>query len=163
LGIARTGDAGETRAPDTGFNYWQGASLSQWTDAAIEVFVDRAAMALPGWSMGIGHYMHGQICRVDDRDTPLIRRQGSTSYFFNIGWTTESQSAAAMAFVDESLSAMRPFSEAASYVNYLSSGDEKAVATAYGENYRRLHALKRQFDPDNAFHFNRNIRPAPRL
>jgi FAD/FMN-containing dehydrogenase len=46
------------------------------------------------------------------------------------------------------------------YVNYLDhdeSGDP--VAAAYGSNYRRLQALKAQYDPSNFFHMNQNIRP----
>ena len=154
-GVAHEGEDGGHR----GFNYWRGASLSTWTDSAIDAFVTCAATAPPGWSMGVGHYMHGAVCRVGDRDTPLLRRVGHSSYHFNVSWGATKRSAGAMAWVDRSLARMAPFSDAPTYVNYLSSDTAQAVAAAYGEGYGRLVALKRQFDPDNVFHRNRNIRP----
>jgi FAD/FMN-containing dehydrogenase len=33
------------------------------------------------------------------------------------------------------------------------------VASAYGSNYDRLKKLKKQYDPENIFHFNQNIKP----
>ena len=65
-----------------------------------------------------------------------------------------------MRWVDESLEAMSPFADAGTYVNYLSDGTESAVAAAYGESWPKLRELKRRWDPDNVFRFNRNIPPA---
>ncbi len=160
LGTGPSNGSTETPVPTTGFNYWQGGSISNWTDAAIDALIECAGTAPPGWSTGLGHYMHGELCRVSDHDTPLIRREGSASYFFNMSWRDADRSADAMAWVDRSLATMRPFSDAATYINYLSSESEPAVATAYGNNYPRLQALKRKYDPDNVFRLNRNIRPA---
>jgi hypothetical protein len=48
-------------------------------------------------------------------------------------------------------------------VNYLDHDDVgDAAAAAYGSNYPRLQAIKAQYDPDNFFSQNLNIRPAQR-
>jgi hypothetical protein len=102
--------------------------------------------------------MHGQICRVPNGATPLTRTSGQFTYFLDATWRNPAQAEAAMAWVDESWSAIQLFSST-SYVNYLSSNSEDSVQAAYRGSYQRLVALKRKYDPTNVFHLNRNVRP----
>lgn len=39
-------------------------------------------------------------------------------------------------------------------------GDNRILAT-YGDNYERLQEIKAEYDPENVFHVNQNIEPAP--
>lgn len=48
------------------------------------------------------------------------------------------------------------------YVNVLSEQSEEGMRRAYGEaKLARLAVLKRRYDPENVFHLNQNIEPAP--
>jgi FAD/FMN-containing dehydrogenase len=62
--------------------------------------------------------------------------------------------AANRAFAD----AMRPYGTGGAYLNFTPEADR--VRDAYGDDkYRRLAALKDDYDPDNLFHLNQNIAP----
>jgi hypothetical protein len=45
------------------------------------------------------------------------------------------------------------------YVNVLMDEGKDRIAANYRDNFPRLTALKRQWDPSNLFHMNQNIRP----
>ena len=142
--------------------YWKGGCVAELSDDALDTLLDQMRVAPPGWSVGLGHYMHGAVCRVSAGETPLIRRAGSCSYFINQGWTDPgaADARARMSWVDSAWRVKQRFSGGAAYVNYLSDDREAAVRSAYGANYPRLAALKNRYDPDNIFRLNRNIRPS---
>ena len=55
---------------------------------------------------------------------------------------------------------MRPHLEESVYVNNLGDEGPGRVHAAYGENYSRLAAVKKAYDPDNLFRANQNIDPS---
>ena len=57
--------------------------------------------------------------------------------------------------------AVAPFASGV-YVNVLGETGEDGMRRAYGDaKLARLAAVKRRYDPDNVFHLNQNIAPAP--
>ena len=56
--------------------------------------------------------------------------------------------------------AVHPFNLGGAYPNFMmdDEGDARLKAT-YGENYARLAAVKKKFDPFNLFRVNLNIKP----
>jgi len=45
-------------------------------------------------------------------------------------------------------------------VNMMMEEGEDRVRATYGSNYERLARVKAEYDPDNLFHVNQNIRPS---
>ena len=57
--------------------------------------------------------------------------------------------------------ALEPHSESGGYVNFMADDDQGRVEDNYKGNYDRLTGIKKRYDPDNLFHLNQNIQPAP--
>lgn len=63
------------------------------------------------------------------------------------------------AWVRSAWEALRPFSTGGNYVNFQTDDEaDDRTKASYRSNYERLRAVKRQYDPDNVFRVNRNIR-----
>ena len=150
-------DQGSPKESDGHYNHWRGDTIPEWTDSAINTFVTCIEKAPAGWSMGVGHYMHGTPCAVNQA-TPILRDEHSSSHFFNMSWGHSSHSGDAMAWVDRSIKDMQQYNRAGAYINYFSFNTPEAVVDAYDSNYPRLRKLKSQYDAENSFHLNRNIR-----
>ena len=55
---------------------------------------------------------------------------------------------------------LEPFTQG-HYVNIMTSdATESRAHSAYGDNFPRLAAIKKRYDPNNLFHLNANIKPA---
>jgi len=55
---------------------------------------------------------------------------------------------------------LHPHSAGGAYVNMMMEEGDDRVRASYGENYDRLAAIKRAYDPANLFRVNQNIAPA---
>jgi FAD/FMN-containing dehydrogenase len=139
--------------------FWRGGSINNFGDKAIDELAGIAQSAPQGGRIGLGHYMHGQICNGKSNTTAFVRRPGQFNYFISAQWNDTHESDLRMHWVIGSAAKLHPLSSGGTYVNYLSDDSQGAVADAYGENYPRLRSLKRLYDPTNIFHLNRNIRP----
>jgi FAD/FMN-containing dehydrogenase len=56
--------------------------------------------------------------------------------------------------------ATHPHSAGGAYVNFMMEEGQERVRATYRDNYDRLARVKAQYDPDNVFRVNQNIRPA---
>ena len=56
--------------------------------------------------------------------------------------------------------ALHPYSAGGAYINFMMEADGDRVKAAFRENYDRLAAIKKKYDPSNFFQVNQNIRPA---
>jgi FAD/FMN-containing dehydrogenase len=61
----------------------------------------------------------------------------------------------------ETAAAIEPWSVSGGYINYMQADEPiERVRAAFGDqDFERLQALKRRYDPDNVLHRNQNIPP----
>jgi FAD/FMN-containing dehydrogenase len=103
--------------------------------------------------------MHGALLQVPFDSTPMIREAGHLFYHIAGYWDDSDDSTEARDWLSASHEALKPVNASRIYVNYLSNPDQASVRATYGPHYPRLQAVKRQYDPENVFHNNRNILP----
>jgi FAD/FMN-containing dehydrogenase len=147
--------------PKGALNYWKSSFLAQLSDAAIDTMVAQFTRCpTPMGQMLIEHF-HGAVTRVAPADTAFPHRAPGYNFLVLGQWMEPADTARCTAWTREAYAAMEPFFGGGRYVNYLD--DDEAgdpAAAAYGPNYRRLQQVKGQYDPQNLFRMNQNIRPA---
>ena len=160
--VAHQGAIDET-VPHGWHYYWKATSLTGLSDAVISVVADHAYTASSPRSYAVMFHMGGAVARVPDDATAYAGRDVAHNMVIEGVWLPEESgkhAAAETAWARGFLDALDPHRTGV-YVNFLDSDDDTSrVREAYGDRiYRRLAEVKARYDPDNAFHHNKNIPP----
>ena len=144
--------------------YWKAASLAGLSDDAIAVIAGHAYDAGSPRSYAAMFHMGGAVARVPHDATAYAGRDVAHNIVIDAVWLPEESgeyAAAETAWARRFLQALQPHHAGGVYVNFLDSDDDASrVREAYGDQiYRRLAEVKAKYDPDNAFHHNKNIQP----
>ena len=147
-----------------GWHYhWKATNLAGLSDDAIEVIADHAYAAGSPRSYAAMFHMGGAVARVPHDATAYAARDVAHSIIIDAVWLPDEPGVAAAetAWARRFLHALQPHRAGSVYVNFLDSDDDTSrVREAYGDQtYRRLAEVKAEYDPDNAFHHNKNIQP----
>ena len=147
--------------PRGALNYWKSSFLSELSDAAIETMVESFGRCPSTMGQIILEHVHGAATRVPADATAFPHRAAGYNFLLISQWTNPVMSAECIAWARETYAAMKPFTAAGRYVNYLDADEagDPVAAAAYGPNYRRLQQIKNRYDPENFFRFNLNITP----
>jgi FAD/FMN-containing dehydrogenase len=146
--------------PPGRYNYWKSSLAPELTDQLLDTVVEHMArVPSPHSAVMLEHY-HGAYSRPGPTATAYSHRRPTYDVVIIANWTDPVDNARNIAWARELFAAVQPQLSAAAYVNFLDA-DEGAdrVRAAYGENYERLVALKRTYDPTNFFRMNQNVRP----
>ncbi len=148
--------------PKGGLNYWKSTFLSELSDDAIEVMVERFASCPSPMTAMIVEHFHGEVTRVPVEATAVPHRQPGYNLVITGIWMDPETTEANIGWTRETYDAFAPFAASSRWLNYLPAeeADDAGLRAAYGPNYERLVALKRTYDPANLFHLNANIKPA---
>jgi hypothetical protein len=152
--------AGDAIFPRGRRYYWKAQFMREISDRAIDTMLATYATA-PGGSLLVLQQVGGAIARVPVADTPYANRDALYDCFPISIWDDPTEDKLHIGWAREMWDAVRPFSTGGVYANNLGEEGGDRVQAAYGENYVRLSALKKKYDPTNFFRLNQNIQPAP--
>jgi FAD/FMN-containing dehydrogenase len=140
--------------------YWRADFVNELSDGAISRHVEYAAKLPTMYSTMHLYPIDGAAHRVGNGDTAFSYRDANWAQVIVgvdpdpakndelIGWTK--------AYYD----ALHPYSAGGAYVNFMMDEGQDRIKATYRENYARLVAAKKKYDPANLFRVNQNIRPA---
>jgi FAD binding domain/Berberine and berberine like len=151
--------AGDSVFPRGRRYYWKAQFLRELTDAAIDTLLQTYATAPSVMSLAVLQQVGGAIARVPMSETAYGNRDAAYDCFPIAIWEDPANDEANIRWARELWTAMRRFSTGGVYANNLGDEGEDRVRAAYGDNYRRLVALKNKYDRGNFFRMNQNIRP----
>jgi FAD/FMN-containing dehydrogenase len=142
-------------------NYWSAEYLTAFPDAAVDLFCARASdMVVPSPSQHVLLPQGGAVGR-GPTDYPIPWRQALWCVHPFGLWEDPADDARGRAWARQLRADLTPWASGAVYLNFIGDEGEDRVVAGFGrENYARLVKVKAQFDPDNVFHRNHNIKPA---
>jgi FAD/FMN-containing dehydrogenase len=148
-------------APKGLLSYWKTEYLRDLGNDTIGVLTKHTAgMGAPFTQVHI-HQVGGAVSRVDP-DATAFGHRGAPFILNAVGlWQDPAETEKSIAWTRSFAQAMQPHSTGAQYLNFLADANDEKLKAAYGEKkLARLAKVKRQYDPENVFRINQNIRPA---
>lgn len=142
--------------------YWRGDFFDRITDDAIDVHAKYAENLPTDLSTMHLYPVDGAAHRVAPGDTAWAYRDAMWSGV--IGGIDPDPANAGLVkdWCVNYWEDLHPHSMGGGYVNFIGAGESQdRVRATYGDHYDRLAAIKRTYDPNNLFHANQNIEPAP--
>jgi FAD/FMN-containing dehydrogenase/pimeloyl-ACP methyl ester carboxylesterase len=142
--------------------YWRMEYATELSDELLATFRELAgACPIPDAEMGL--LQLGGALNEREADDGAVGNRDARYALGVIGmWDPDDRDGDGhRRWVREAAESLKPFSTGGTYINFQTSdeGDDR-VRAAYGANYARLAAIKRQYDPENLFRSNRNVPPA---
>jgi len=140
-------------------NWWTAEYHDSAPDAMLDEFVALSKTMKPSASKMIMIPWGGAVERVTD--SPMANRHSQWVSHPFVLWEDPAENAERIAFGKAFQAMLRTYSNGGTYLNFIGHEGQERVVAAFGEdNYRRLAAVKAEFDPNNVFHGNQNIKPA---
>jgi FAD/FMN-containing dehydrogenase len=143
-----------------GFRQWATADyLGELPDEAIDAFCTYSEHMPPGISQSLLLPWGGAVARAGADTTPLARRDAAWVVHPFAVWDDPARDAEHAAWGRTSHAVFAPWATGGTYLNFVGDEGQDRVRAAYGDSYERLVDVKTEWDPDNVFHGNQNIRP----
>jgi FAD/FMN-containing dehydrogenase len=140
--------------------YWRAHFVNELSDEAIAEHV-RFGATLPSMHSTMHMYaINGAASRVGKQDTAWNYRDATWAQVMVGVDPDPANKEKLIRWTKDYHDALRPYSAAGAYVNFMMDEGEDRVKATYGDNYQRLVAIKDKYDPQNLFRVNQNIKPS---
>jgi hypothetical protein len=140
--------------------YWRGDFVKTLSDAAIDAHLEQAAKTPSELSLMHLYPIDGAVHRMGKDETAWNCRDATWSMVI-AGIDPNPQKAGPITrWTKAYWDAVHPFDLGGAYPNFMMDDEGHArLKATYGDNYKRLVALKMKYDPANLFRVNHNIKP----
>jgi FAD/FMN-containing dehydrogenase len=140
-------------------HYWKANFVNELTPASIKAHAEYGPK-VPAINSTMHMYsINGAAHQVAPDETAFAYRDATFATVIAGMWPDPAQNKANIKWVRDYYDATAPESESGGYINFMSDDDQGRIKDNYKGNYKRLVDVKRQYDPDNLFHVNQNIKP----
>ncbi|KAB1139583.1 FAD-binding oxidoreductase [Streptomyces luteolifulvus] len=140
--------------------YWKAEFLPGLPGEYLPTFRDAALEVASPLSFSVIFHLAGALNESDGDGGAASNREARFISGFSGVWPPHADGDGIVAAVRKGWERIRPFSTGGNYVNFqLAEDNATRTADAYRGNYERLRQIKAEYDPDNVFRVNRNIRP----
>jgi FAD/FMN-containing dehydrogenase len=140
--------------------YWRADYFTELSDAAISRHVEHGSKIPTMLSTMHLYPVDGAAQRVGPNDTAYSFREAHFAQVI-LGVDPDPANAEKItAWCKNYWEALHPYSAGGAYVNFMMDEGQERVRAAFRDNYERLAAVKKKYDPTNFFRVNQNIRPA---
>jgi FAD/FMN-containing dehydrogenase len=138
--------------------YWKGDFVEELTDEAIAAH--RQFAEVPAMSAMHLYPIDGAVNRVAPDETAWRHRDVTWSMVITGVSPDPDDRELITDWTRDYWEAINPHTAAATHVNFMMDEREGRIKAAFGDNYERLREVKAEFDPENIFHVNQNVKPA---
>ncbi len=142
--------------------YWKAENLGPLTQGCIDTLIEYVSKITSPTTLVPLFQMRGAVSDIGENDTAYSHRDAAIALNINASWDDPAEEKTHIGWTRNFWKALQPYSTGGGYINFQSNDEGyERVQSAYGEQkLQRLTALKNEYDPNNLFRLNQNIKPA---
>jgi len=140
--------------------YWKGDFVRELSAQAIDLHLEHAGQAPSDLSLMHLYPIDGAVHEVGPGETAWNCRDATWSMVIDGVDPDPAKAGALKTWAREYWEAVHPYNLGGAYINFMMEEGDDRIRATYGDNYDRLAAIKKKYDPTNFFRVNQNIKPA---
>jgi FAD/FMN-containing dehydrogenase len=140
-------------------SYWRADFVNELSDDAIRLHVQYGSEIPTMLSTMHLYPINGAVHRLGRHDTAFSYRDTTWAQVILGIDPDPANNERIISWTQEYWDALHPLSGGGAYVNFMMDEGQERVKATYRDNYERLVAIKNEYDPNNLFRVNQNIKP----